>query len=254
MNWGHYDWQNEDQLYNPKRKVDNKISWQRPHIIGSFRSVKLKRDVEFHSLGERLFYYLLELDSDVIRYYVQPVEVGIPYLNQDGQKMEWMHVPDVLVYRNGYNPQLYQIKESPTEKHSQTFERCNKCCTNYACCNGWRYSVIHPKTLPEIIQSNLNLLFGFLKTRKNFALLEEQVLLKVEFHQELSIIDLAKSFTGKWDFRIVLPVIYHLIAAGKLKTNLNNPLNEHCLLQRGNILSGLNEYLTQIEDGKYEAS
>jgi hypothetical protein len=254
MNWTDYDWQKVDLLYSPKRRVDNKISWQRPHIIGSFRSVKLKKDVEFHSLGERLFYYFLELDPDVIRYYVQPVEVSIPYLDRDGQRMEWLHVPDVLVYRNGYIPQLYQIKESPTEQQTKTFNHCNKSCTNHAERNGWSYSVIYPKIMPEEIKSNLNFLFGFLKRRKSFTTLQSQVLLKVESYQEISILDLARSFVGITDFRVVLPLIYHLIAVGKLKINLAERIHEYRIVRIGSVLDQLNDYIVQNPGDEYEAS
>jgi hypothetical protein len=106
MDWTNCKWEQEDELYYPKLRVDNKISWQRPHIIGTFRSVKLKKDVEFHSLGERLFYYFLEIDTAVVRYYVQPIEIQMQSLNFEGQTRQWKHIPDVLVYRQGYKPLL----------------------------------------------------------------------------------------------------------------------------------------------------
>ncbi|OCT16708.1 hypothetical protein A8709_08555 [Paenibacillus pectinilyticus] len=253
MEWRRSNWDEEDQLYHPKLRVDNKISWQRPHIIGSFRSVKLQRDVEFHSLNERLFYYFLELDTEVQRYYVQPVEVGMRYLDSEGQKKEWQHVPDVLVFRQGYSPLLYQIKESPDD-HTKTFERCNRQCNTYAENKGWKYSVIYPKTLPGIVQSNINMLHGFLKKRKTYEFWQDQILLKLEYLQECTVIDLARSFSSSVDFRVILPIIYHLIASGSLTYNISKPLSENLLVKVGNLMSQLNPHFQEGDGQENEAS
>jgi hypothetical protein len=53
------------------------------------------------------------MDVSTLYYYVQPVEVPIPYKTKKLEKKFWLHVPDVLVFRNGYPPLLYQIKEAP---------------------------------------------------------------------------------------------------------------------------------------------
>ncbi|PPA83585.1 hypothetical protein C4A75_14665 [Brevibacillus laterosporus] len=79
MNWNNKNWEEEDKLFYPKRKVDNKIGWYRPHIIGSFHSNKMEKIIEYHSLNKKY----------------------------------WNHVPDVLVFRENSAPLLYQIKESP---------------------------------------------------------------------------------------------------------------------------------------------
>ncbi|MCR8633206.1 TnsA endonuclease C-terminal domain-containing protein [Paenibacillus radicis (ex Xue et al. 2023)] len=253
MDWTNCDWVKEDQLYYPKLRVDNKISWQHPHIIGTFRSVKLKRDVEFHSLGERLFYYFLELDTEVIRYYVQPVEVAMPQLDPEGQKKEWKHVPDVLVFRQGYIPQLYQIKELSSDQ-TKTFERCNKRCMEYSEERRWRYSVIYPKTLPDVIQSNINLLHGFLKHRKTYSQWKGQILHRLNYLEESTIIELARSFSSSVDFRVVLPAIYHLIASGSLTYNISKPLSENQLVKVGNLMCQLNTHFQEGDGSENEAS
>jgi hypothetical protein len=102
MNWGSRSWEEEDRLFSQKRNVQNKISWRMPHIIGSFYSFKLNRIIEYESLGELLFYFILELDIRTIRYYVQPVKISIKQITDNGQIKHWIHVPDVLVYRDGF--------------------------------------------------------------------------------------------------------------------------------------------------------
>ncbi|MEK5061495.1 hypothetical protein MHB81_24500 [Paenibacillus sp. FSL H7-0326] len=232
---------NEDELFYPKRSVDNKNSWHRPHIIGVFPSIKMKRDIEFHSLNERLFYYLLELDKEVIRYYVQPIEVEMETLDPEGQKHVWNHVPDVLVYKQGYAPQLFQIKESPKEQ-SKTIDLCNRNCEAYSRKKNWSYKVIYPKQMPEKVQSNLNFLVGFLKPRKTYHLWLQQVLTIVENSAECSIITLARSFTSHIDYHAILPLVYHLIANGYLEVNINEPINERQYVRRGSIMSQLNQF------------
>lgn len=59
VNWNNKNWEEEDKLFYPKRKVDNKISWHRPHIIGSFYSNKMEKIIEYHSLNECIFYFFI---------------------------------------------------------------------------------------------------------------------------------------------------------------------------------------------------
>src|SRR5690348_10535679 len=138
MDWSHKNWSEEDLLYEQKRNVQNKISWRMPHIIGSFYSYKLNRVIEYESLGELLFYFLLELDRQTIRYYVQPVKIGIKQINDSGEIKNWTHIPDVLVFRNGSKPLLFQIKDSPDEVPQNAYIINNKC-RSFSQENDWYY-------------------------------------------------------------------------------------------------------------------
>jgi hypothetical protein len=84
VNWDKKSWEFEDIKYAPKRKVQNKISWRKPHLIGSFYSHKMKVVVEYESLNEYIFYCLLELDKKTIKYYVQQVKIIINTINDKG--------------------------------------------------------------------------------------------------------------------------------------------------------------------------
>lgn len=252
--WSNKNWAEEDKLFHPKRRVDNKISWQKPHIIGSFRSHKMNRTVEYHSLNECFFYYYLELDASTIRYYVQPVEVSIPVLSMDENKKSWKHVPDVLVFRNGSKPLLYQIKESP-EDVGRSFEQCNKRCELMALEQGWAYTVIYPKTLPETVLNNMNYLHGFLRKRRYYQHLMNDVLFKIKYDQPISIGDLAKSFYPRYHPNDVKPLIFHLIAEGKIETDIFLTITSSSLVRIssdtaghpiGNLLFGEGE--TKHED------
>lgn len=105
------DWTKEDKLYSRKRNVSNKGSRNHEHIIGTMYSHKMKRGVQYESLwGECLFYYLLELDPLTVRYYEQPIIVPLKHLTKEYVLKESGHVPDVLTFREGCSPHLYQIK------------------------------------------------------------------------------------------------------------------------------------------------
>ncbi|WP_245629158.1 hypothetical protein, partial [Alicyclobacillus shizuokensis] len=77
-------WAAEDMHFAPKRKVNNRGSQRKPHVIGAFHSPKMNTVVEYESLGEYLFQVILELDSQVVRYYVQPVEIPILFVTPKG--------------------------------------------------------------------------------------------------------------------------------------------------------------------------
>ncbi|ASJ56820.1 hypothetical protein BP422_26845 [Brevibacillus formosus] len=226
MKWNDKDWVSEDQEFLPKRRVDNKISWQMPHIIGSFYSNKMNRVVEYHSLNECLFFFLLELDSSTVRYYVQPINIGIQFFDDQGNTKGWSHVPDVLVFKNGFVPLLYQIKEKggPT---TTTFEKCNFHCENYSNARGWHYSVVYPKVLPKAVQANIKFLEGFIKKRRNADKWIPEIIARLSQLRTESIINLASDFSHRIDPLHILPIIYHLIATGVFSFNLNERITEY---------------------------
>jgi hypothetical protein len=246
MEWISKNWIEEDNRFSPKRKVDNKLSWKIHHLIGSFNSVKMNKTVEYESLGECLFYYFLELDHSVMRYYVQPVEVKFRSLKNDGDIKEWVHVPDVLVFRNGSTPFLYQIKENPntTSKH----ELINKKCAEYANQEGWIYKVIYPKQMPKTILRNINFLYASLKKRKWFDDWIPIVVMRLKYFKTLTILDLANSFNPQISPLYILPVIYHLIAKGVFSANIYQEIDEYSVISMGSLFEQLSGFV--IEEGE----
>lgn len=243
MDWTSKSWNEEDEQFSPKRKVDNKLSWIIHHLIGSFHSVKMDRTVMYESLGECLFYFYLELDHSVMRYYDQPVEVKFRSLKKDGDIKEWVHVPDVLVFRNGSTPFLYQIKENPsnTPKH----ELINRRCIGYANEKGWVYKVIYPKQIPKTILRNIKFLHASLKNRKWFDEWIPIVVMRLKYLRTITILDLAKSFSPEISPLFVLPVIYHLIAKGVFTTNIYQEIDEYSEISVGSLLEQINGFVIE---------
>jgi len=217
-------WGVEDQLYSPKRKVDNKISWKHPHIIGSFYSNKMERAVEYQSLNECYFYFLLELDILTKRYYVQPVKVPVPYYDSNGVVRCWEHVPDVLVFRQGQLPCLYQIKEAP-DPLDKRIETVNKACFKYAESHKWNYKVVYPKQLPDEVIRNIKMLIGFVKRSKYYEQHIPLIMSRMKSSEQLKIVELLKNISSESNTLYLIPIIYHLIAIGLFSCDLTKQIN-----------------------------
>lgn len=80
-------------MYSPKRHVrSNGMT-----TVGYCHSAKSGRMIQFESLLEKKFISILEFDSNVVRYYDQPVKIS--YTDHTGNKRSY--IPDFLVeYRN----------------------------------------------------------------------------------------------------------------------------------------------------------
>ncbi|AWX53866.1 hypothetical protein AB432_001745 [Brevibacillus brevis] len=230
MDWSNRNWSKEDKLYAPKRKVDNKGSHNKPHVIGSIASYKMSRDVAYHSLAECLFYYFLELDQASVRYYDQPINV---------------HKAMVSCSRctrisSRLSSHLYQIKNSP-DMETEIFKLCNSRCEKLAFSQNWKYSVIYPKTLPEVVVRNLKFLNPYLKKRKSYSQWVDQVINNLSYLETSSVLDIARSFTASVDFRYILPVVYHLIATGVFNVNLQKTIT------LGNFSGQLRQFLGESD-------
>jgi hypothetical protein len=229
--WYQADWGKEDELFSPKRKVNNKNSLIHPHIIGSFYSPKMGRVVSYESLAERLFYYYLELDNEVIRYYEQPVEVQIS--NSEG--CSWSHVPDVLFFKQGSIPYLCQIKDSEASVANDTkLQSINRFCELFAKTRGWEYDVIYPKDLPYVYGRNLKYLKRFLRQRSYFAEWESRVIQRVMYLKSCGVRRLAETFDDKIDPLALLPLIYYLIAKGIFSVDFSQEIGPNSLVAINN--------------------
>ncbi|QTH41667.1 hypothetical protein J4772_29715 [Cohnella sp. LGH] len=220
------DWRKEDHLYTPKRKVNNRNSHHRPHIIGSFYSEKMDRPVEYESLGERLFYHYLELDHSVVRYYVQPVEVPIHSPGKEG----WIHIPDSLVFSKHTNPILYQVKHEPEENINEQSKQINHFCEQYALVRGWNYLVICPKTMPSVLARNIRFLNNFLKVRSYYSNWSEKVTYRLVCLDRSTVEVLADFFGDEYHPLLIKPLIYHLIATGIFQTDVNQVIGSNSFI------------------------
>ena len=227
MEWKNKDWNKEDIEYAAKRKVSNKDSQWKKHITGIINSNKMNRQIEFESMAEYIFYYYLELDKLTIRYYVQPVEVEVGFVDKNGEKKNWPHVPDVLIFRQGLPPMLIQIKgdNDVNTNHTKIFELKNKACRRYAYERGWEYRVIYPKSIDKILISNIKLLASFTKKRNNFDKWIPILIEKMKLYKSSSVIALSETFSTGGKSYEVTPVIYYLIATGEFSIDISKKID-----------------------------
>lgn len=226
VDWKSKTWETEDVLFAQKRKVTNKGSNKRPHFIGSFPSRKNPNAewiTQWESLNERLFYYLLELDPHTVRYYTQPVEVQIPFLNKEGEQGTWLHTPDVLFFRQGLKPYLCQVKESPADI-TPKMETCNKHSRLFAEKQGWEYLMVYPKMMPEIIKKNLEFLMGCIKKRQGYREWIGMLLRRIQDLGKIPVKDISLSFKFQANPLFINTIVYHMIAIGLLSTDISLPL------------------------------
>lgn len=225
MDWSNKTWEAEDQAYAPKRKVNNKGSKNHPHIIGSFYSTRNLRPVGYESLNERMFYSFLEVDRDVVRYYVQPIKVPIKTEDE-----EWEHVPDVLVFRQGYTPLLFQVKEREEDNLEPKVGLCNAECEAIAKMYGWKYDVVFPKTLPDPLPRNINFMNGYLRTRKYYSDWHDQVINRLRNIGPCTVDQLSSSFIDSIDPLHIKPLVFHLMAKGDFLVDVTQIINSKSII------------------------
>lgn len=183
------------------------------------------------------FTFFLELTKEVEKYYVQPLEIEIPYLSKEGEVKKWVHVPDVLVFADGYKPTIFQIKETPQETEKNIL--INKKCQEYAVKSDWVYKVIYPKKLPKTILKNITFLHGFIRKQKRFEEWMPEIIYRVEHMKNVTVNELAISFSPKVNPLIVIPIIYHLVAIGELQIDITKEINQHSEVRLRRLNEGL---------------
>jgi hypothetical protein len=126
----------------------------------------------------------------------------------------------------------------------------DKFCNTYVGKRNWHYSLIKPKeAIPKDIISNVVFLLNYLKPRKHYEQWIPEVLNKMTYIQQIKVVELAKGFSAKIDFRFILPVIYHLIARGNLNTDLYKPINEKSEVQLGSLVNDI--FMLFERNGKF---
>lgn len=110
----------------PAREVSNRGG----NVIGHFPSLKLGRMVDYESLIERDFIYLLEYEQDVTWYTEQPLT--IPYRHQD---KDLAYTPDFYVVRSGRNVvvECKPEKFADSEENRPKFDAARAWCADNGC-------------------------------------------------------------------------------------------------------------------------
>jgi TnsA endonuclease N terminal len=187
--------------------------------VGKFPTLKpSKRSVHWESLLERDYYYLLEIDSDVISYREQPLK--IEYI-LDGKKHRY--TPDLLVERR-CKRQIIEVKlEEKVKKYDLLFRIASEICAR----NGYEFVVVTDETIrvqPRL--NNVKVLWRYSRTQirpQHQITCQELLTIKSEVALGKIIELLGNGGAGT-------RVAYALLYWGVLSVDLMKPINKDSLV------------------------
>lgn len=184
-------------------------------LIGKFPSLKMGRIVWYESLLERDYFYLLELDPDVVSYREQP---GRIYYVLKGKGHHY--TPDLLVERQ-HVKQIVEVKpkrKTAEENFLRLFRLAEEVCRR----EGYEFKVATEEMIR--VQPRLNWVKLLYKYARTPILPQHQVGCHELFaeKEQAPLGEVTEFFTSRGgDQRVVYALIYH----GLLSINLSEPLS-----------------------------
>jgi len=185
-------------------------------------------DAFFESSLERDFLTMIEFDSCIESYDVQPV--CISWVDSNGRKRKY--TPDVLLsYISGRssfsnsNIVLCEIKyRSDIQKNWEGLKPKFKAAIRYAKEQGWRFKLFTENEIRTTYMENARFLQPYLRDALNESH-EELIFGALHSMRECSVEQLIKSlFNDKWAQAEILPSLWWLIAAKRVNLDLNLPI------------------------------
>jgi len=207
-----------------KKKVGvRNIPTKRISVRGKMYSYKNKMVVYHESLLERNYFYMLEIDDDVIKYLPQPLKIDT-------------YVPDVLVERKD-KKQLVEIKplekvKNMDDKLAKKIETLKQYCQE----NNMEFLIITEEDINQNILQVSMALHQHTQTKVP-AEYKEKILEIVKDYEKISFQDLFNSLTTYYDVYDLIEnakikgYVLSLIANKELKIiNIENGLNSNTLI------------------------
>lgn len=204
-------------------------------VTGKFASQKNGRLLGFESLLEKDYMTLLEFDDSVKSFEEQPVRIPVA---SKGRRLS-PYVPDVLVKfhpsTGSKERKTLLVEVKPTRyliKYAEKYKPKFAAAKAYAAERGWRFQIVSEKEILGPFLDNLK----FLREYHRFALTGQETAPVLE---AVKVIGGTCTFSGLLDrlcgddsdSRLrVIPVIWHLVATRRLRTNLNAPLTDQAAI------------------------
>lgn len=190
----------------------------------------------YESALERDFMELARFDSGIANVIPQPLTINYT----DAFGIDRSYTPDGLVhYREDLRipPLLYEIKYRADLKgqRKQLFPKLRKA-KSVARRRGWDFKVLTEVEIRTPFLANAKFLWGY----KDWEVEEPMAEYVLTILEDLGLADasllMAALFSHKRDQAKVLPVIWHLIANGRIVCDLNAPLTMRTLIRiRGDL-------------------
>lgn len=181
-----------------------------------FYSAKQNRTVMCESLLEKDFCLYMEFQPEVVSYKEQPFRVE-----------EINYVPDFLVlYRSGKEA-VYEVKPSEILKEPAVNERLFKA-KNILKEKGYEFEVFTENSISWTRLKNYEFIYRFHRKPSHYNTYESHLLESIS-EGPLSVQELLERFSQA-EKPLVLPVLWHMIYKGKLKTDLDSPLSNRSII------------------------
>lgn len=192
---------------------------------GRATATKAGGRAEFESTLERDFYFLLEMDPEVLSFTPQPV--SLTFKGPNGRSRRY--VPDALIeYRDGRPPCLTEVKyAAELHKDPELFRLRFQAAREYARAQGWTFSTFTEKAIRNQRLTNVTFLRPYLDPQRRFdQKIQAELLARAAQPGNLTLTDLLSGLSlsekGHW-----LPVLWHLVATLQLQVDLEQPLTLH---------------------------
>lgn len=143
-------------------KKQRKISTSNLSLTGAISSLKQNRLIEFESSLERDYIHILEFNSNVLKYYEQPIKIEYFYKNQ-----KRIYIPDFWVeYKNG-TKEVIEIKysEEINKKDAQLVFKLGEA-KKFCSKNSLTFKVLTEKEVRTPVLKNAKFL-SYYKTKNN---------------------------------------------------------------------------------------
>lgn len=198
-------------------------------VTGSFASRKNGRMLGFESLLERDYMLMLEFDDNVERFEEQPV--NIPF--KKGVKP---YVPDILIHydpaRENRRPVLAEVKHTSDlkknkEKYAPKFEQAQ----NYAQDRDWDFRVVTEKESRPQRLKTLKFLREYLHVEPDPGDTKRVIAALGEAGGALPLDELLDCLcTTDTERLLLVPTVWHLVAAKRLMIDYDRPVHDKTLL------------------------
>jgi hypothetical protein len=186
----------------------------RKHYSGWYWSATTGRMVVYESRLELVRIMLADFDPAVVGIAAQPVQLSAP----DGPRLR-RHVPDLLLVDRDGGVTVVDVKaahkrDDPATGQLMAWTR------QVVGLRGWGFEEWYGA--PRQVLANVTFLAGYRRAAVIDARLIDPV--REAVGTGSSIVDVERSLSG-WGFRLVRPVVLHLVWRGDLVTDLTRPLD-----------------------------
>jgi TnsA endonuclease N terminal/TnsA endonuclease C terminal len=203
----------------PIRKVPKSFR----NVTGILAYTKAIGEARFESTLERDLLTLLDFDSQVTSFEVQPI--SIPWKDSAGKLHTY--TPDVhVIYANQQNT-IYEVKyRSELLEEWIALKPKFKGAIHFCRKKGWRYKIMTEVEIRTPYLENVKFLNPFLKQSSPRDENIQMVVDRMERLGKTTPSDLLTSLsTDQWEQARLMPTLWNLVAKDKIGANLQNKLN-----------------------------